>query len=133
MTDDLLHTAQALADILAAENAALEALDIGLATHLLVEKRQAADGFAAAHARLAAAGPLPAAARARLEATATTLRAAAEENRRLLERAIAVQTRVMDVIARAAPHVGAEAPRYGAQGGIVGRNHALPMAIAASI
>jgi len=133
MTDDLLRTAQTLADILTAENAALAALDIGLATHLLVAKRQAADGFAAAHARLAATGPLPPPARARLETVAVTLRGAAEENRRLLERAIAVQTSVMDVIARAAPHAGTQAPRYGAQGGLVGRNHMLPVAIAASI
>jgi hypothetical protein len=132
MTAPLLHAAEALADILAAENAALATLDIRAAAPLLPAKRQAADAFAGAHARLAAAGPPDATTRTLLQATAQRLGTLAEENRRLLERALAVQTRVMDVIAQAVPRASTQAPRYGAQGALVGHHTALPVAIAAS-
>jgi len=133
MTTPLLHAAAALADILAAENLALAALDLRAAAPLLPAKRQAADAFASAHARLAAAGPPDTATRAMLQQTARRLGALAEENRRLLERALSVQTRVMEVIAQAVPRASAQAPRYGAQGALVGRHTALPVAIAASV
>jgi hypothetical protein len=45
---------------------------------------------------------------------------------------MAVQQRVLAIIAEAAPRVSAVAPRYGAAGGLVGARTALPIAIAAS-
>ena len=115
-----------LAEVLARENAALAALDLAAAASVLAAKREAADGFAGAQARFAAAGGTGGA------ALAARLRDLAMENRRLLDRAMAVQARVLEVIAQAAPRASALAPRYGARGGLVGRERALPVAVAAS-
>jgi hypothetical protein len=96
-----------LADTLAAENAALRALDLPGAAALLVQKQAALAAFAAART---CGRPAPA-----LLPTAIRLRELAEENRRLLERAITVQTRVLGVLAGAARSVNV-APRYSRSG-----------------
>ena len=131
MTAALLHAAAALADTLAHENAALARLDLLAATALLPEKRQATENFAAAHARLAAN---PSSARREpIAIAAQHLRDLAAENRRLLDRAMAIQARVLEIIAEAAQRASLQAPRYGAAGVLVGANRALPVAIASSI
>ncbi|MCC6719737.1 MAG: hypothetical protein IT555_17785 [Acetobacteraceae bacterium] len=132
MTTRLLHEAAALAAVLARENAALATLDLPQAAALAQEKRDAAAAFTAAHARAAAAGPPPASIRPQLEEAANRLRGLAAENHRLLDRAITVQSRVLDIIARAAPRASVQAPRYGAAGALLGHARALPVAIAAS-
>jgi len=133
MTDELLHAAASLADILARENTALATLDLAAAAALVTEKHLAADAFAAAHARLAAADTPRYVKRDALGATALRLRDLAADNRRLLDRALAIQARVLDIIAQAVPRASSQAPRYGAEGALVGRTRALPVAIAASV
>jgi len=126
MTGSLPHAAAVLADILARENEALTALDLVAAAALLAAKTRATEALASTHARHAAAG------RTAPLAFAPALRDLAAENRRLLERALAVQGQVLDIIAQAVPRASAYAPRYGNAGALVGATQALPVAIAAS-
>lgn len=113
MSKALIDAAVRLADLLARENAALAALDLSRAAAMLAEKQNAAAAFALACERacpadVAGAGVL---------SVARRLDAAAAENRRLLERGIAVQSRVLAVVASAVPRaLAAQAPRYGAGG-----------------
>ena len=112
MTEDLAAAAVRLAEVLAAENAALAALDLPRAGAMLAAKTRAADAFVAA--QQAFRGPFPGAG----AVAPVRLRALAAENQRLLERAITVQGRVIGIIARALPRALRDpaATRYGAQG-----------------
>ena len=83
-----------LAETLEAENAALAALDLPRAAGMLADKRSAVAEFDAVRT-----APAPSEAAQRM---ARRLQGLAMENKRLLERAIAVQGRVIGVIARAA-------------------------------
>jgi hypothetical protein len=110
MSNDPIAAASLLADILTQENAALAALDLPRAGAMLADKQRAAAGFIQAQAMPATATQPEAA-----ERLAQRLLSLAAENRTLLERAIAVQGRVIGVIARAA--APAVAPSgYGAPG-----------------
>lgn len=112
MTAPLLSAAARLVQVLKAENAALLALDAPAAAALLEEKLAAARGLAEASAQRPAARQTPESAGLALQ-----LRDLAEENRRLLEHAILVQSRVLDMVARAARHGAAQSSgRYGASG-----------------
>ena len=93
MSDDMMTAGNVLADTLTVENAALAALDLPRAGAMLARKQRAL-------ADLAAMKVTPASHDA-AERMARRLRALAVENKRLLERAIAVQGRVIGVIARA--------------------------------
>jgi hypothetical protein len=106
MTDDPIEAAERLADVLGRENTALAALDLRGAVTLLAEKRAAAAALLDALAGGAVARPW----QARL------LSDLAGENRRRLEHAIAVQGRVIGLIARALRNATPPAPRYGATG-----------------
>jgi hypothetical protein len=99
MSEEAMTAATALVETLEAENAALAALDLPRAAGLLADKQRAVAEFAAA-------APQPAAQR-----TARRLRALAIENKRLLERALAVQGKVIGIVARAA--AASEQTRYG--------------------
>ncbi len=113
MATPLLSAAARLVGVLTAENAALRALDAPAAAALLEDK------LAAARALAEAAAQRPAAARQTPESAglALQLRDLAEENRRLLEHAILVQSRVLDMVARAARQGAAQSNgRYGASG-----------------
>ena len=123
---DAMRAAEGLAELLARENAALAAMDLPSATALIEAKRAAADAFVAAQARAVSSGAVP------VPEVVRRLSELAAENRLLLERAMAVQQRVLAIIAEAAPRASAVAPRYGAAGGLVGARTALPVAIAAS-
>jgi hypothetical protein len=94
MNKDLMAAGAALADTLEAENAALATLDLPLAAGMLARKQDAMAAFAAA--------PPTQAQSAAAERMARRLQGLAIENKRLLERAIAAQGRVIGVIARAA-------------------------------
>jgi hypothetical protein len=101
MNPELIAAASLLEATLSAENAALTALDLPRAAAMLADKQRAVAGFVAAldarrDARAAAAQ------QAAIEPMARRLQALSEANRSLLERAIAVQGRVIGVIARAA-------------------------------
>lgn len=112
MTTPLLSAATRLVQVLIAENAALLALDAPAAAALLEEKLAAARGLAETSAVRPAAKQTPESAGLALQ-----LRELAEENRRLLERALLVQGRVLDMVARAARQgVAQSSGRYGAGG-----------------
>jgi len=103
MIHALLHAGERLAEALGEENRALDRLDLTRAATLATTKVQASDAFAAAYGAAtktgsAAQGDLRAAA----ERLAGHLSALSAENRRLLERAISVQARVIETIAGAA-------------------------------
>jgi hypothetical protein len=110
MSREVITAAGVLADLLMAENAALTALDLPRAAAMLGDKQRAAAGFVAVQD-----SPIVAAHREAAERLAQHLRSLAAENRMLLERAIAVQGRVIGVIARAAASVVAPSG-YGARG-----------------
>jgi hypothetical protein len=105
MTQDLNDAAERLAGVLARENAALAASDLRGAAGMLEEKQQAAAAFVAAQP---GTGTPPA-------ELARRLRDLAQENRRKLEHAMAVQRRIIGMIAQAV-RATAPAPRYGATG-----------------
>ena len=112
MSPALIDAAIRLADALARENQALAALDLPRAAGMLADKQRAADAFFAAQTLLVNGAPAePSAAAMDVAARLGTL---AEENRRLLELAIAVQGRVIGTLARA---VQPEVLGYGAHGG----------------
>lgn len=118
MTAPVLAAALTLADVLARENAALAVLDLPRATALLADKTAAFAAFER-EARLVGQSGALAASRDEVARLGDRLRALAEENRRLLARAIAVQERVLATVARAVPKaLAAAAPRYGAGGGL---------------
>ena len=103
----------ALVAVLREENAALERHDYAAAGALLVRKTGAARALTDAAKRGQRPGP----------AAAQELAAMADTNRRLLERAVAVQRQVVALVARAASGAGAPAGRYGRTGAAV---HAGP-------
>jgi len=124
----LIAAAVRLAEVLARENAALAALDLAGAAAMLAEKQHAGTAFALAWER---ARPLAPIADARdVVALARRLEAASVENRRLLERGIVVQNRVLAAVARAVPRaLAARGPaRYGA-GGIAPPPRGAPLTL----
>lgn len=115
MIEPLMLAAQRLVEALRAENEALARLDLAAAGELAVTKRQAADAFAAAYDAAHRTGSRAAGEdRARAEEIALRLRDLTAENRRLLERAIELQSRVIETIAGAARPPGPGT--YGARG-----------------
>ena len=94
MTKDLITAGTFLAETLESENAALAALDLPRAAGMLANKQSAVAEFDAVRT-----APAPSEAAQRM---ARRLQGLAMENKRLLERAIAVQGRVIGVVARAA-------------------------------
>ena len=128
MTTPLLSAAARLVQVLKAENTALQALDAPAAAALLEEK------LAATRALAEAATQRPASARQTPESAglALQLRDLAEENRRLLERAIQVQSRVLDMVARAARQgVAQSSGRYGASGAATADRGAMALHVRA--
>ncbi|HXA22235.1 MAG TPA: hypothetical protein VNW90_08040 [Acetobacteraceae bacterium] len=122
MSQELIAAARLLADTLAEENVALTALDLPRAGSMLADKQRAVTGF------LTACGAeRTATLNATIAPLAQRLQSLSEENRTLLERAIAVQGRVIGIVARAAaPRVAASG--YSAQGTL--GHHARPTAFA---
>ncbi|MDN3567387.1 hypothetical protein ACFQY5_29060 [Paeniroseomonas aquatica] len=116
MMDALLAAGQRLAEALRAENEALAALDLPGAARLATLKMQAADAFAAAFATARKTGARMDGPERQAAAELTDqLQSLGEENRRLLERAIAIQSQVIETIAGAAlPRSGTGS--YGAAG-----------------
>lgn len=103
-----------LADIIERENTALRAFDLAAAGTLLAEKNAAADAFVAAQSMNAALIGLD---RREIGTLANRLRQLAAENKTLLEQAIAVQGRVIGIVALVGRSTLARAaPRYGASG-----------------
>jgi hypothetical protein len=108
MSRDLVAAANCLADVLTQENDALKRLDFAAAVALGAAKE-------AALAELTKQPPIAAPPPPPLIALGKRLGSLAAENQALLERAIAVQTSIVRIVARA----GAPPPavtRYGGQG-----------------
>jgi hypothetical protein len=130
MTDDLLAAATRLAEAIAAENAALAAFNVPAAVAAGGRKQHAAEAFEAA--LRAQTAPMEPSRCQRAEMIGRHLAGLAQENRRLLERAIAAQRRVMEIIARAGRRELAErASRYGAFGAPIATARPRPIAISA--
>lgn len=121
--DALIEAATRLADVLQAENATLVAMDFPAAGRLLEAKRAATAALGAAQAQALFAPP-------GMPALAARLTALADDNRRLLERAIVVQRRVLGTVARAAQTALPE-PQYG-PGGTLAARAAAAMALRAN-
>ncbi|MDR3532574.1 MAG: hypothetical protein P4L90_18725 [Rhodopila sp.] len=124
MSNDLGNTAVRLAEVLARENDALRRLDFSAAVALVPDKEAALTGLArlVASPRTMEVSP----------ALGQRLGGLAFENQMLLERAIAVQTRIVRIVARAgAPsHVGT---RYSAPGGRAPSHRAAPAALSTRV
>jgi hypothetical protein len=129
MTTELLDAAALMAATLKAENAALAALDIGAAVRVYPRKRDAMAALTRAHAT---ANPT-AEQREQAQVLTRALFDLTSENRRLLERALTVQGRIMRTLARAAPRAFAPTSRYRADGRIAGPNRPLAFALSARI
>lgn len=111
MMDTLILAGQRLAEALRAENEALAALDLPRAATLADGKIAASDAFAAAYAAQSKHGSAPGGpVRDTAALLARRLEDLGAENRRLLERAVALQSRVIETIA------GAALPRSAVQG-----------------
>jgi hypothetical protein len=118
-----LEAAEALAAVLAEENAALEALDLPRAAGMLARKMECAEAFQAARDALATqGGPAHEVAVAMMERLATL----AAENRRLLDRGIKAQGQVIGLVAGAV-RKSAMQPRYGARGAL--RTERAPLTV----
>ena len=106
MMQSLINAGLRLADALDAENEALSRFDMVSAAKLAEAKIRASEAFAAAHGAVNRTASKPdTTERVAAEALSTRLKALSDENRRLLERAIALQARVIETIATAAiPH-----------------------------
>jgi len=103
MIEALLNAGLRLAEALREENEALARLDLSSASRLATAKLQASDCFSAAFGTaMKTGGSAQGELRGAAEKLATRLRDLSEENRRLLERAIGLQSRVIETIAGAA-------------------------------
>ena len=113
MTQDVVAATLELTTALEAENAALVALDLVAAAQLLDRKEAATTAFTEAQRRAVTARATVDTKALRL--AAIRLKTATEENRKLLERAIGVQNRVLGILAQAARKAD-PLPRYGRSG-----------------
>lgn len=120
MSDALMRSAQNLMHVLTQENDALTRLDFKLAAALLPTK-EAALADLPKHPRTSILLPPLALLGERLNALAT-------QNQALLERAIAVQTRIVRIVARAGKPSPA-ATQYGGQNGRAPSHRAAAMAL----
>ena len=103
MMDSLIAAGLRLAEALRAENEALATLDLGRAASLADHKIKASDAFAAAFAAAVRVGVKAEGPTRKTTAELTNrLESLGAENRRLLERAIGIQSRVIETIAGAA-------------------------------
>jgi hypothetical protein len=105
MSDQWINAAQRLVDVLQQENTALQRLDFHAAVALVPAKEAALANLAKPRMP-----PVPPA------ALAQRLAGLAAENRTLLQRAIAVQTRIVQIVARASAPPPATM-RYNGYGG----------------
>lgn len=116
MMDAVIAAGERLAEALRAENEALAALDLTRAAAMATRKMQASDAFAAATAAATKVNArVQGETRQAAERLATDLGTLGQQNRKLLEEAIALQSRVIETIATASRPLG-HAPGYGRQG-----------------
>lgn len=134
MMQGLIAAGLRLAEALRAENEALATLDLARAATLATAKIQAAEGFAAAHAAcLATEARAEGVEREAAERLATALDNLARDNRAALERAIALQSRVIETIAGAARAATDRSGGYGAEGRHMPPRSAPALAVSARL
>jgi hypothetical protein len=121
-----LRAARALCAVLEAENGALRAMDIGRANGLLADKQAAIDQLLATRRLISSAPAL------RWAEAGQLLAALADDNKRLLERAMVAQNRVMACIARAIARAMPAASGYGAPGCMPRPRNLPPVALSSS-
>lgn len=133
MNADLTDAALSLVQVLAQENDALRTLDLRHAASLTDIKARAIEAFARAQSKQDRRPiPVTRAQRTAIEEMAARLRDLVIENRRLLERAISVQQKMIGVVARAAPQaMAAQNSRYGADGTLTERRGMPAVALSA--
>jgi hypothetical protein len=119
MAKSYVAAAQHLASVLERENAALRAMDLRRAAALLPAKSAAVAHVVAAAAE---ASETPA---QDVISDVRKLAGLALENRRLLERAITAQHRVIGILVRAVAATSAAEPAYGAMGHRIRRTDPL--------
>jgi hypothetical protein len=124
MSNDFQAAAQRLADVLRQENEALRRLDFPSAIALLPPKEAALLNLTKHPGAAVLGHTLPSS----LAALAQRIAGFATENKILLERAIAVQTRVVQIVARAAAPPPAQT-RYGGHGVRSPSRRAAPVAL----
>lgn len=121
MTRELIDAAVDLVGLLARENEALGRMDLARAAAMVEAKHRAAEAFAAASGSEAEGENLAAPLQCQLASLA-------EENRRLLERAIRAQGRVIGTIAHAVARSAHEG-RYDADGARRARGSAAALTL----
>ncbi|WP_160123344.1 hypothetical protein [Rhodovarius lipocyclicus] len=133
MMDAVITAGTRLAEALEAENQALAALDLNRAATLASVKIQASDAFAQAFAAAARIGARTEVGQRQVTADLhSRLQNLGAENRKLLESAIALQSRVIETIAGAAlPR--AHVPGYGARGQFRAPKQAPALALSARV
>jgi hypothetical protein len=135
MKSRTIEAGEALAAVLAQENDALARLDLPKATSLYPRKALAAAVFSEAQQQEtdSITTALDKEQRRLAEALAERLRALAEENKRLLERAITVQAHVLGTIGRAIAQAAprTQTSRYGASGTAAGPRRQPPVVLSA--
>ncbi|RVT96785.1 hypothetical protein EOD42_10285 [Rhodovarius crocodyli] len=133
MMDAVIAAGTRLAEALEAENQALASLDLNRAATLASVKIQASDAFAQAFTAASRAGARaePALRGVTMELH-TRLESLGAENRKLLEGAIALQSRVIETIAGAALPK-ANVPGYGARGQFRAPKQAPALALSARV
>ena len=114
MTETLVDLTERMNQVLAEENALLDALDLPGAAALLTRKREAVGALQAALASGRASTSAELSAEAdRLRASLQRLAILGEANRTAVERGLALQMRLIQTIAQAVPRARAlEAPIY---------------------
>ena len=135
MMQTLIAAALRLAETLRDENEALATLDFSRAAVLAAAKIQAADGFAAAQAACQKAdAAFDQAEREVAIRLAEAIESLTRDNRAALERAIALQSRVIETIAGAANNAARRAGgSYGAGGHAAGPYRAPSLALSARL
>ena len=134
MTAEIIKAGQALAEALASENDALSKMDLAGAAAIYPRKDAAVAAFTGAQRRLGEgiAAALDAEQQRLARELTERLRALAEENKRLLERAIHVQSHVLGTIARAVSQMAPRPqPRYGASGTLTEPRRQPPVVLSA--
>ncbi|WP_158928184.1 hypothetical protein [Acidisphaera sp. S103] len=123
MSTGLLDAAQRLVDLLTQENDALKRMDFPAAVALVAAKEEALADLT----KHPAMRPIPPS----LATLGQRLGTLAAENQTLLERAIAVQTRIVRIVARAGAPPPA-ATRYGGHSNRIPSNRAAALALSTS-
>lgn len=118
-----ISAVRALCAILVAENDALQRMDVIGATALLAQKQIATDAVLASRTAM----PLPDESAWLVEGERLT--SLAHDNKRLLERAMVAQNRVMACIARAVPRAMPQSTRYGCSGQMPMKTTTPPIAL----